>query len=65
MTLWRTLSLGRWSAMLGPSVSGRLLLICHDTTIIFTGRSLCELLASVAARLWRAGSCANWLTFPV
>jgi hypothetical protein len=37
------LSIGRWSAMLGPSERGRLLLMCHDTTIVFAGRSLGEL----------------------
>jgi hypothetical protein len=49
--LWRTVNVGRWSAMLGPSVSGRLLLICHDTTIAFAASSLGELVASVVARL--------------
>jgi hypothetical protein len=54
MALWRTMNIGRWCAMLGPSVSGKLLLICHDTTIIFAGRSVCELLAAVMSRACRA-----------
>jgi hypothetical protein len=47
------LSIGRWSAMLGSSVHGRLLLICHDITIVFAGRSLGELIAHVIGRCWR------------
>jgi hypothetical protein len=53
MKRWYELSIGGWSALLGPSVSGRLFLICRDTTIIFAGDSLGELLASVLARLCR------------
>lgn len=53
MKRWYELSIGRWSAMLGPSVSGRLFLICHDTTIVFAGRSLGDLVAHLGARAFR------------
>ena len=53
MKRWHEFSIGRWCAMIGPSVSGRLFLICHDTTIVFAGCSLGELVAHGAARAFR------------
>lgn len=53
MKRWHEFSIGRWSAMVGPSVSGKLLLICHETTIVFAAGSLGELVAGVVARVCR------------
>jgi hypothetical protein len=50
---WHSLSLGRWSAMAGPSVTGRCYLLCAHGTVIFSAQSACELIASVLARLCR------------
>jgi hypothetical protein len=50
---WRSLSMGRWCAMLGPSVTGRCWLICAENTVIFSGQSACELIAHVIGRCWR------------
>lgn len=36
--LWRTLTLGRYRLMLGPSVRGRILLLVRDGGIIWVWR---------------------------
>jgi hypothetical protein len=53
MTLWRTVNVGRWSAMVGPSVRGRCYLICHNAGIVFSACSLAELVAQVTASAYR------------
>jgi hypothetical protein len=53
MKRWYELSIGGWSAMLGPQVTGRCWLICAENTVIFSGQSACELIAHVIGRCWR------------
>lgn len=57
MKAWRTLRLGRWSAMVGPSIRGRCWLLVCETSIIFVGGSAVALIADVIGRL-----CQSWLT---
>jgi hypothetical protein len=61
--VWHTVNVGqRWCLMTAQSVTGRCWLICAENTVIFSARSLGELLASVVAGLCRAIQCSRSLT---
>ena len=53
MKRWHTLALGRFEAMVGPSIRGRCYLICAENTVIVSAPSACELIAHVIGRCWR------------
>jgi hypothetical protein len=54
MKRWHEFSIGRWCAMIGPSVAGLCYLICVENTVVLSAQSPGELIASVVARLRRA-----------